>query len=185
MVLSIIQGMNSLKSKNVKKIPSWRHRVAGLSSHEPGGARLRRALIFCALEIRARRSLAPPFMVPMRDAGIVEALHEPESGLPAIQRLTQTRFMAPTHVQILDVLALHEPPPHPIPPIPLPPRRGRVPGGRVRGWFMVPMHAKNERRLSMNRPSPGLRPPSPRLAGRGQGEGCQSGSWSQCMRKSE
>src|SRR5207247_485621 len=39
--------------------------------------------------------------------------------------------------------------------------------------------------LSMNRPSPGLRPPSPRLAGRGQGEGCQSGSWSQCMRKSE
>src|SRR5437879_10584474 len=37
----------------------------------------------------------------------------------------------------------------------------------------------------MNRPSPGLRPPSPRLAGRGQGEGCQSGSWSQCVRKSE
>ena len=37
--------------------------------------------------------------------------------------------------------------------------------------------------LSMNRPSPGLRPPSPRFAGRGQGEGCQSGSWSQCMRK--
>ena len=39
--------------------------------------------------------------------------------------------------------------------------------------------------LSMNRPSPGLRPPSPRLAGRGQGEGYQSGSWSQCMRKNE
>ena len=39
--------------------------------------------------------------------------------------------------------------------------------------------------LSMNRPSPGLRPPSPRLAGRGQGEGCQSGSWSQCMRKTK
>src|SRR5207244_5769632 len=38
---------------------------------------------------------------------------------------------------------------------------------------------------SMNRPSPGLRPPSPRLAGRGQGEGCQSGSWPQCVRKSE
>src|SRR5256885_9094641 len=39
--------------------------------------------------------------------------------------------------------------------------------------------------LSMNHPSPGLRPPSPRLAGRGQGEGCQSGSWSQCIRENE
>src|SRR2546421_3443908 len=39
--------------------------------------------------------------------------------------------------------------------------------------------------LSMNHASPGLRPPSPRHAGRGQGEGCRSGSWSQCMRKNE
>src|SRR2546427_1502872 len=37
----------------------------------------------------------------------------------------------------------------------------------------------------MNPPSPGLRPPSPRLAGRGQGEGCQSSSWSQCIRENE
>ena len=29
---------------------------------------------FCGL--RARRSLAPPFMIPMRDSGIVEASHE-------------------------------------------------------------------------------------------------------------
>ena len=35
--------------------------------HEPGGARLRRALTdSCGWEIRARRSLAPPFMVQMR-----------------------------------------------------------------------------------------------------------------------
>src|SRR6266513_3104647 len=57
------------------------------------------------------------------------SFHEPESGLPAIQRLTQTRFMAPTHVRILEVFALHEPPlTHPSPP-----RRERVAGGRVRG----------------------------------------------------
>ena len=51
--------------------------------------------------------------------------------------------------------------------------------------FMVPMRAQKRRWLSMNRPSPGLRPPSPRLAGRGQGEGCQSSSWSQCIRENE
>src|SRR5213082_2315508 len=51
---------------------------------------------------------------------------------------------------------------------------------------MAPMRVHSWRcSLSMNRPSPGLRPPSPRLAGRGQGEGCQAGSWSQCMRKNE
>ena len=46
--------------------------------HEPGGARLRRALTdSCGWEIRARRSLAPPFMVQMRGCKTVEAAHEP------------------------------------------------------------------------------------------------------------
>src|SRR5207249_1644942 len=35
------------------------------------------------LEIRARRSLAPPFMVPRRESGIVEALHEPPLSRPS------------------------------------------------------------------------------------------------------
>src|SRR5881392_3085732 len=47
--------------------------------HEPGGARLRRALTdSCGWEIRARRSLAPPFMVQMRGSRTVEAFHEPQ-----------------------------------------------------------------------------------------------------------
>src|SRR6266513_5085431 len=60
------------------------------------------------------------------------SFHEPESGLPAIQRLTQTRFMAPTHVRILEVFALHEPTPH---PFPLPIRWGE--GGRRSGEGVV------------------------------------------------
>src|SRR5438477_13203933 len=49
--------------------------------HEPGGARLRRALTdSCGWEIRARRSLAPPFMVQMRGCKTVETLHEPDFG---------------------------------------------------------------------------------------------------------
>src|SRR6266480_1715063 len=44
--------------------------------HEPGGARLRRALIPIHW-IRARRSLAPPFIVPMRAKNGVRAAHEP------------------------------------------------------------------------------------------------------------
>src|SRR5438874_13292302 len=48
--------------------------------HEPGGARLRRALTdSCGWEIRARRSLAPPFMVQMRGCKTVETPHEPRS----------------------------------------------------------------------------------------------------------
>src|SRR6059058_2393542 len=48
------------------------------SLHEPGGARLRRALTdSCGWEIRARRSLAPPFMVQMRGCKTVETFHEP------------------------------------------------------------------------------------------------------------
>ncbi len=79
-VLSIIQGMNSLKSKSVKKIPSWRHRVARFASSEPRWGETPSSPNFYPLEIRARRSLAPPFMVPMRDSCnsvIVEAFHEP------------------------------------------------------------------------------------------------------------
>src|SRR5438552_17371397 len=50
----------------------------GQTFHEPGGPRLRRALTdSCGWEIRARRSLAPPFMVQMRDSRTVEASHEP------------------------------------------------------------------------------------------------------------
>src|SRR5438309_307983 len=60
-------------AKEVGASLSWLLRVHGFDSrpnfgdspsHEPGGARLRRALIFCRWEIRARRSLAPPFVVP-------------------------------------------------------------------------------------------------------------------------
>jgi len=50
---------------------------SGVATHEPGGARLRRALIFRPLQIRARRSLAPPFVVPMRAKNGVGAFHEP------------------------------------------------------------------------------------------------------------
>src|SRR5439155_14034085 len=47
--------------------------------HEPGGARLRRALTdSCGWEIRARHSLAPPFMVQMRGCKTVETSHEPQ-----------------------------------------------------------------------------------------------------------
>src|SRR5439155_1615648 len=46
--------------------------------HEPGGARLRRALTdSCGWEIRARWNLAPPFMVQMRGCKTVETFHEP------------------------------------------------------------------------------------------------------------
>src|SRR5256885_7075202 len=58
---------------------------------------------------RAGRGVPIWFMVPTHAQKRKEAFHEPESGLPAIQRLTQTRFMAPTHVRILEVFALHEP----------------------------------------------------------------------------
>src|SRR2546430_907276 len=57
---------------------------------------------------RAGRGVPIWFMVPMRAQKRKEAFHEPESGLPAIQRFTQTRFMAPTHVRILEVFPLHE-----------------------------------------------------------------------------
>ena len=103
-----------------------------------------RALI-AVLWIRARRNLAPPFMVPMRVQ--VEAFHEP------------------SRLRVAD------------------PRSG--PRLCEAQRFMVPVRAQKRRWLSMNRPSPGLRPPSPRLAGRGQGEGCQSSSWSQCIRENE
>src|SRR5437773_1551862 len=53
----------------VEKCPppsvSSQHSRSEFPAHEPGGARLRRALIFYPLD-QARRSLAPPFMVPMR-----------------------------------------------------------------------------------------------------------------------
>src|SRR5437763_6752234 len=50
--------------------------------------------------------------------------------------------MAPTHVRILEVFALHEPPLH---PFPLPIRWGE--GGRRsgEGRFMVPMHAEKRK----------------------------------------
>ena len=94
------------------------------SSHEPGGARLRRALTdSCGWEIRARRSLAPPFMVQMRGGKTVETFHEPQkvaqaSCLFGADRLEACptlqpapRFMAPTHVQFLEVFPFHEPQP--------------------------------------------------------------------------
>ena len=58
--------------------------------HEAGGARLRRVLIAVFSEIRARRSLAPPFMVPMRGGKTVEAsMNLPP--LPALRALSPPR----------------------------------------------------------------------------------------------
>src|SRR5438552_10857619 len=93
----------------------------GQTFHEPGGARLRRALTdSCGWEIRARRSLAPPFMVQMRDSRTVEAPHEPCPLIPSFSPSGGRRcrravegvsdwFMASTHVRILEVFASHEP----------------------------------------------------------------------------
>src|SRR5205814_8343360 len=57
---------------------------------------------FYPLEVRARRSLAPPFMVPTRDSEIVEAPHEPPThpvplplrGGKGARRAGEGRFMA-------------------------------------------------------------------------------------------
>src|SRR5207244_10441597 len=62
--------------------------LIGWDTMNRGGARLRRALIFCLSEIRARRSLAPPFMVPMPDEKVVECLSG--GGIP-----TQSQPVAP------------------------------------------------------------------------------------------
>src|SRR5438552_14532812 len=51
--------------------------------HEAGGARLRRVLIAVFSEIRARRSLTPPFMTTMRGGKTVEATHEPYPIIPS------------------------------------------------------------------------------------------------------
>src|SRR2546430_2569446 len=40
-------------------------RVQNWRSHEPGGATLRRALIYYPSEVRARRSLTPPLIAPV------------------------------------------------------------------------------------------------------------------------
>ncbi len=71
--------------------------------HEPGGARLPSSPNFYPLEVRARRSLAPPFMVPTRDSEIVEAPHEPPThpvplpfrGGEGARRAGEGWFMAP------------------------------------------------------------------------------------------
>jgi hypothetical protein len=48
-------------------------------------------------------------MFPMRDQNVVEAFHEPYDALLANEQVTHPRFMAPTHVKILEVFATHEP----------------------------------------------------------------------------
>src|SRR6266513_5940044 len=96
-------------------------------THEPAALRVtdpRSGPRLC----EAQRFMAPTHV----QFSEVLPFHEPESGLPAIQRLTQTRFMAPTHVRILEVFALHEPTPH---PFPLPIRWGE--GGRRSGEGVV------------------------------------------------
>src|SRR5437016_9923154 len=61
--------------------------------------------------------------------------HEPESGLPALQRLMQFRFMGREQVR-KEHGAFHDPPLTPS----LSPSEGeRVPEGRVRGMFIAPM----------------------------------------------
>jgi len=76
------------------------------------------------------------FMAPTR-VQILEVFpsHEPESGLPALQRLMQFRFMGREQVR-KEHGAFHDPPLTPS----LSPSEGeRVPEGRVRGMFIAPM----------------------------------------------
>src|SRR5438874_3492250 len=63
--------------------------------------------------------------------------------------------MAPTHVQILEVFALHEPPLS-RPSATLSPPCGERAGRGVPIWFMVPMHAEKRKGASHELP---LRPP--------------------------
>src|SRR5439155_8902761 len=65
-------GFNTLCGENLAVHSAQTPGVCGIFPlREPGGVRPN----FYPLEIRARRSLAPLFMVPMRDSGIVEATH--------------------------------------------------------------------------------------------------------------
>src|SRR2546422_190981 len=124
-----------------------------------GGARLRRALTdSCGWEIRARRSLAPPFMVPMRDGKTVEAFHEPfplipsfsPSGGEGARRAVEgdsDRFMASIHVRILEVSPSHEPPLS-RPSATLSPPCGERAGRGVPIWFLVPMRAQKRKETS-------------------------------------
>src|SRR2546425_11489817 len=61
---------------------------------------------------------AQRFMVPMRDCEVVEATHEPAPLAPALSRNGgeggrrpregESRFMAPTHVRILEAFPIRE-----------------------------------------------------------------------------
>src|SRR5207249_2770464 len=115
---------------------------------------------FYPLEIRARRSLAPPFMVQMR--GIVETSHETSLGRDIALRCPhprnsgrnrcaaargadgaarrpyqRERFMASIHVQLGEVFPFHEPP--------LSPPCGERAGRGVLIWFMVPMRGQKRK----------------------------------------
>src|SRR5437588_769446 len=78
--------------------------------------------------------------------------------------------MAPTHVQILEVFALHEPPLS-RPSATLSPPGGERAGRGVPIWFMVPVHAEKRKGAlhepPLSRPSATLSPPCGERAGRG------------------
>ena len=120
--------------------------------HEPGGARLRRALTdSCGWEIRARRSLAPPFMVQMRGCKTVETAHEPSRLRVADPRsgprlCEAQRFMVPMRAQ-KRMEAFHEPPLS-RPSATLSPPCGERAGRGVPIWFMVPMRAQKRKEAS-------------------------------------
>src|SRR5256885_10500828 len=91
--------------------------------HEPPlrpPPRPRHRFLLLASRTRTRTSTRTiGFMVPMRDSGIVEAFHEPPLSRPSATlsppcgeragRGVPIWFMAPIHVQILEVFAPHEP----------------------------------------------------------------------------
>src|SRR2546422_10674621 len=94
--------------------------LGGRSLHEPPLSRPSATLSPPCGE-RAGRGVPIWFMVPMHAQKRMKAFHEPYPLIPSFspsggegaRRAVEGdsgRFMAPTHVQFLEVLALHEPP---------------------------------------------------------------------------
>src|SRR2546426_31976 len=85
-------------------------------------------VLFPRIAALCRDAATPGFMVPMRAQKRIEAFHEPPIGArtamsarikskeladKAVRAPVRRRFMAPTHVQFLEVFAPHEPEEHP------------------------------------------------------------------------
>src|SRR5437763_16523753 len=146
------------------------------------GARLRRALISAVMEIGARRSLALPFTVPMRDGKVVGALrmNRTRNSLEMNETIERGSW-AVSRSERNTELSMNRPSPGLRPPSPRLAGRGQGEGCQAGSWSQC--MRKNERGLSMNRPlTPSLSPSDGERVAEGRGEG---GSWSQCVRKNE